>query len=130
VLGDPAYESLARKGETMTIAEMVAYAYDQIDQARTELEAVAKGRHTRVSILRFGITVNADSPRGVPNRLSCENRGRDRRRSGDGHSSVPDVWHRALGERPVLRRLWLTNQRRRYHAECKQVRVLFVDVVH
>jgi predicted ATPase len=38
VLGDPAYESLARKGETMTTAAMVAYAFDQIDQARTELE--------------------------------------------------------------------------------------------
>jgi predicted ATPase/class 3 adenylate cyclase len=37
VLGEAAYESLARKGETMTTAEMVAYAYDQIDQARTEL---------------------------------------------------------------------------------------------
>ena len=32
------YESLARKGETMTTAAMVTYAYDQIDQARTELE--------------------------------------------------------------------------------------------
>jgi hypothetical protein len=42
VLGDPTYESLARKGETMTTAEMVAYAYDQIDQARTELNAVSK----------------------------------------------------------------------------------------
>jgi hypothetical protein len=30
--------SLARKDETMTTAEMVTYAYDQIDQARTELE--------------------------------------------------------------------------------------------
>jgi tetratricopeptide (TPR) repeat protein len=38
VLGDPVYESLARKGETMTTAAMVTYAYDQIDQARTELE--------------------------------------------------------------------------------------------
>ena len=38
VLGDPVYESLARKGETMTTAAMAAYAYDQIDQARTELE--------------------------------------------------------------------------------------------
>jgi hypothetical protein len=38
VLGDQTYESLARKGETMTTAAMVAYAYDQIDQARTELE--------------------------------------------------------------------------------------------
>jgi predicted ATPase len=37
-LGDQTYEPLARKGETMTTAEMVAYAYDQIDQARTELE--------------------------------------------------------------------------------------------
>jgi predicted ATPase len=38
VLGEATYESLARKGETMTIAAMVTYAYDQIDQARTELE--------------------------------------------------------------------------------------------
>jgi len=38
VLGDQTYESLARKGEAMTTVEMVAYAYDQIDQARTELE--------------------------------------------------------------------------------------------
>jgi hypothetical protein len=38
VLGDQTYESLARKGETMTTAEMVTYAYDQIDQARTELD--------------------------------------------------------------------------------------------
>jgi len=42
VLGDQTYESLARKGEAMTTAEMVAYAYDQIDQARTELSAAAK----------------------------------------------------------------------------------------
>ncbi len=42
VLGDQAYESLARKGETMTIAAMVTYAYDQIDQARTELKAASK----------------------------------------------------------------------------------------
>jgi hypothetical protein len=38
VLGDQTYESLARKGETMTTAAMVTYAFDQIDQARTELE--------------------------------------------------------------------------------------------
>jgi predicted ATPase/class 3 adenylate cyclase len=37
-LGAAAYDSLARKGEAMPIAEMVTYAYDQIDQARTELE--------------------------------------------------------------------------------------------
>jgi hypothetical protein len=38
VLGNQTYESLARKGETMTTAAMATYAYDQIDQARTELE--------------------------------------------------------------------------------------------
>jgi hypothetical protein len=42
VLGEPTYESLARKGETMTAAAMVTYAYDQIDQAREELNAVSK----------------------------------------------------------------------------------------
>ena len=42
VLGDQAYESLARKGEPMTTAEMVTYAYDQIDQARAELNVVSK----------------------------------------------------------------------------------------
>ena len=42
VLGDQTYESLARKGETMTTAEMVAYAYDQIDQSRAELNAVSQ----------------------------------------------------------------------------------------
>ena len=36
------YESLAHKGETMTTAAMVTYAYDQIDQARAELNAVSK----------------------------------------------------------------------------------------
>ena len=41
VLGDQTYESLAHKGETMTTAAMVTYAYDQIDQARTELNAVS-----------------------------------------------------------------------------------------
>jgi predicted ATPase len=38
VLGEVTYESLARKGETMTAAAMATYAYDQIDQARAELE--------------------------------------------------------------------------------------------
>jgi len=38
VFGDQTYESLARKGETMTITAMATYAYDQIDQARAELE--------------------------------------------------------------------------------------------
>jgi hypothetical protein len=41
VLGEATYESLARKGETMTTAAMVTYAYDQIDQARTALNAVS-----------------------------------------------------------------------------------------
>jgi hypothetical protein len=40
VLGDQTYESLARQGEAMRTAEMVTYAYDQIDQARAELNAV------------------------------------------------------------------------------------------
>jgi len=47
VLGEQTYESLARKGEAMTTAAMVAYAYDQIDQARTELNGVSKGPHSR-----------------------------------------------------------------------------------
>ncbi|MGD1110210.1 MAG: adenylate/guanylate cyclase domain-containing protein [Mycobacterium sp.] len=42
VLDDQTYESLARKGETMTTAAMATYAYDQIDQARTELNAASK----------------------------------------------------------------------------------------
>jgi hypothetical protein len=42
VLGDQTYEALARKDEVMTTAAMAVYAYDQIDQARTELEAVSK----------------------------------------------------------------------------------------
>jgi hypothetical protein len=37
-LGDQTYESLVRQGKAMTTAEMATYAYDQIDQARTELE--------------------------------------------------------------------------------------------
>jgi hypothetical protein len=40
-LGDQTYESLARKGETMTTAAMATYAYDQIDQARAQLSAVS-----------------------------------------------------------------------------------------
>jgi predicted ATPase/class 3 adenylate cyclase len=42
VLGEATYESLARNGETMTTAEIVAYAFAQIDQARAELSAVEK----------------------------------------------------------------------------------------
>jgi hypothetical protein len=42
VLGDQTYESLTRKGETMTTSAIATYAYDQIDQARTELNGVPK----------------------------------------------------------------------------------------
>jgi hypothetical protein len=42
VLGEQAYESLVRKREAMTTAAMVTYGYDQIDEARTELNAVSK----------------------------------------------------------------------------------------
>jgi hypothetical protein len=41
ILGDQTYESLARKGEMMITAAMTKYAYDQIDQARAELNAVS-----------------------------------------------------------------------------------------
>jgi predicted ATPase/class 3 adenylate cyclase len=41
-LGEATYESLARNGETMTTAAMATYVYDQIDQARTELNAVSR----------------------------------------------------------------------------------------
>jgi tetratricopeptide (TPR) repeat protein len=42
ILGDQTYESLSRKGETMTTAAMVMYAYDQIDQARAQLNTVSE----------------------------------------------------------------------------------------
>ncbi|OBI53891.1 adenylate/guanylate cyclase domain-containing protein [Mycobacterium sp. E787] len=42
VLGEATYGSLARKGETMTTAEIMAYAYDQIDQAQIELNEISK----------------------------------------------------------------------------------------
>jgi hypothetical protein len=41
-LGSTDYESLARKGETMTTTAMATYAYDQIDQARAELRTVSE----------------------------------------------------------------------------------------
>jgi hypothetical protein len=41
VLGDQTYEFLARKGETVTTAEIVMYTYHQIDHARTELNVVS-----------------------------------------------------------------------------------------
>ena len=42
VLGDQTYESLAHKGEVMTAAAVVTYAYDQIAYARAELETMQK----------------------------------------------------------------------------------------
>jgi hypothetical protein len=48
VLGDQTYESLARKGAAMTTAAMATYAYDQIDQARTELNLSRNRRDMRV----------------------------------------------------------------------------------
>jgi hypothetical protein len=41
VLGDQTYESLTRRGESMTTSAMATYAYDQIDQARAELNPVS-----------------------------------------------------------------------------------------
>jgi hypothetical protein len=42
ILGDQDYELFARTGEAMTTAAVVAYAYDQIDHVRAELEAISK----------------------------------------------------------------------------------------
>lgn len=42
VLGDQTYETLAHRGALLTTAAMANYAYDQIDHARTELNAVSK----------------------------------------------------------------------------------------
>jgi hypothetical protein len=39
VPGEQTYESLARKGETMSTTAMATEAYDQIDQARAEVNA-------------------------------------------------------------------------------------------
>ena len=60
ILGDPTYESLARKGESMTTAAMATYAFDQIDQARAELEQPAE------CALRSG-----GAPRGVGVQMGC-----------------------------------------------------------
>jgi hypothetical protein len=43
VLGEQTYESLARQGVAMTTSAMVAFAYDQIDQARAALRATSNG---------------------------------------------------------------------------------------
>jgi hypothetical protein len=39
VLGDEGYETLARTGAAMSTAEMVNFAYEQIDHARASLTA-------------------------------------------------------------------------------------------
>jgi hypothetical protein len=41
-LGEQTYESLACRGEQMTTAAMVTYAYAQVDHARAELNAVSQ----------------------------------------------------------------------------------------
>ena len=38
VLGGRTYESFAARGEAMTMAEIAAYAYEQIEQARVQLQ--------------------------------------------------------------------------------------------
>ena len=58
VLGDETYEALARKGEAMTTAEMVAYAYDQIDQGperhsnAVSMEELYKRLDSRLALLK------------------------------------------------------------------------------
>jgi tetratricopeptide (TPR) repeat protein len=42
VLGGQAYEECARKVQTMTTTEILNFAYDQIDQARAELNSASK----------------------------------------------------------------------------------------
>jgi hypothetical protein len=61
-LGDSAYESLARKGESMTAAAVANYAYDQIDQARAELNGVSKWTtyESLRSQSRFGAPMSLD----------------------------------------------------------------------
>ena len=38
IFGDQVYESLARKGKSMTIAALVTYAFDEIERARSEFK--------------------------------------------------------------------------------------------
>ena len=47
VLGDQTYESLTREGKSMTTAEMVAYACDQIDQGPNRTERCLERDHIR-----------------------------------------------------------------------------------
>ena len=82
VLGEATYESLAGKGKAMTTAGIATYAYDQIDQARTELEDAS---------LR-GATLSADEAVGYAQRG-----GGERRRPSSGWESLTPA------ERDVVR---------------------------
>jgi predicted ATPase/class 3 adenylate cyclase len=42
MLGSSTYESLARRGQGLTLAEIAAFAYDQIDQAQAEFNSISK----------------------------------------------------------------------------------------
>jgi predicted ATPase len=42
IFGDQVYESLARKGKSMTVAAIMMYAFDEIERARSELNAAAE----------------------------------------------------------------------------------------
>ena len=79
VLGDATYESLARKGETMTTAAMATYAYDQIDQARAELNTLVE--------LRESDSCRAGAVTQVPSESSHRTRSIAARTAGSSGSS-------------------------------------------
>jgi hypothetical protein len=62
VVGDQTHESLARKRETMTTAEMMTYAYDQTDQARTASRNGLPADHPAAS-LKCSIIVSCNTIR-------------------------------------------------------------------
>ena len=64
VLGEKTYEQFARKGETMTTAEMVKDAYDEIDQAQIELNTLVELRELRVRTESGGAC--SESPSSLP----------------------------------------------------------------
>ena len=72
ILGDQTYESLARKGETMTTAAMATYAYDQIDQARAELNAISK--QTTYETPPSWVVRSRRRPGGTVSKVSLRNR--------------------------------------------------------
>ena len=63
VLGHQTYDSLARRGDAMTMAAIAAYAYDQIDHVRTELEQEAV---KRMETLRVGAAFPDPPFNGMP----------------------------------------------------------------